>query len=559
MSTSNKNIELEKFAPLFDKPQLSDQDRYSIEPFFTNIDQSVFAVTFVPPEVIGALCARTSRAKDDLRTIFLNEFIKPFLEEKTEYGESLKALIDFLHKHPLEVIFSNPKGREFYIKWLAQFGDDSIAQMAGSHLIYAGISQLGIKHIEDMRLGIAPIEKSTRFVDYSAKVNSQYLYYIDPTLENRGLIKEYREAMDNLFATYTLINTKYFEYLKQKYPKEKELVLKTKAFDVARKLLPVSALSSVSFFGNGQAFEYLISRSLDHKLGEVRWLGQRALEELNKIIPAFLRRTESQDSKDYRRYLSERGERVNKVLTEINWQEDITPSQTNVKLLDYDGDGENKVIAGLLYLELQEPFSRVLGKVRRLSTQDKEKILQEVLKDRKYRYYKIPRAFENVYLRFEVTMNIGAWRDLHRHRIHTQYRQKFCPYNGFDTPPELKEVGLENEFKAAIAKTEALYEKVKESDEDVAQYCCAFAHKLRFIQYQNLRSFFWESELRTIPQGHPDYRKIEHDKIKLVQKIYPLLSKYLLTDMQEYDFARRGVPDQIKKKEEELKKYFNQR
>ncbi|MBU4204963.1 FAD-dependent thymidylate synthase [Patescibacteria group bacterium] len=426
-------MEIEKFAPLFDKPNLSDQERYSIEPFFTNIDQSVFAVTFIPPEVIGALCARTSRAKDDLRAIFLNEFIKPFLEEKSEYGESLRALIDFLHQHPLEVVFSNPKGREFYIKWLSQFGDDSIAQMAGTHLIYAGISQLAIKHLEDMRLGIAPIEKSTRFVDYSAKVNGQYLYYADPTLEGMGLMKEYREVMDNLFDNYTLVNNKYFEHLKQKYPGEKELVLKTKAFDVARKLLPVSTLSSVSFFGNGQAFEYAITRSLDNKLGEIRWMGQRALDELNKIMPAFLRRIESQDSEDYRKYISERSDRVNKVLTEVNWPKETIPSQTNVKLLDYDGDAENKIIAGLIYLEAQEPFSRVLGRVRRLSAEDKEKILQEVLKDRKQRYYKIPRAFENAYLRFEITMNIGAWRDLHRHRIHTQYRQRFSPYNGFDT------------------------------------------------------------------------------------------------------------------------------
>ncbi|MBU4274689.1 FAD-dependent thymidylate synthase [Patescibacteria group bacterium] len=552
-------MEIEKFAPLFDKPNLSDQERYSIEPFFTNIDQSVFAVTFIPPEVIGALCARTSRAKDDLRAIFLNEFIKPFLEEKSEYGESLRALIDFLHQHPLEVVFSNPKGREFYIKWLSQFGDDSIAQMAGTHLIYAGISQLAIKHLEDMRLGIAPIEKSTRFVDYSAKVNGQYLYYADPTLEGMGLMKEYREVMDNLFDNYTLVNNKYFEHLKQKYPGEKELVLKTKAFDVARKLLPVSTLSSVSFFGNGQAFEYAITRSLDNKLGEIRWMGQRALDELNKIMPAFLRRIESQDSEDYRKYISERSDRVNKVLTEVNWPKETIPSQTNVKLLDYDGDAENKIIAGLIYLEAQEPFSRVLGRVRRLSAEDKEKILQEVLKDRKQRYYKIPRAFENAYLRFEITMNIGAWRDLHRHRIHTQYRQRFSPYNGFDTPPELKEIGLENEFKSAIEKTEELYEKVRNKDQDIAQYCCALAHKLRFIQYQNLRSFFWEAELRTIPQGHPDYRKIEHDKIKLIQKIYPLISKYLLVDMQEYDFARRGTVEQIQKKEGELKQYFSRK
>jgi len=535
---------------------MTEEERYLLEPFFTNLDKSVYAVTFLPPEVIGALCSRTSRAKEDLRMIFLNEFIKPFLEEKSDYEESLRALIDFLHKYPIELIFSNPKSREFYIKWLAQFGDDSIAQMAGTYLIYSGISQVAIKHIEDMRIGIAPIEKSTRYIDFSAKN-----YYIDPLLEKMGLASEYRVAMDALFETYSSLLEKYLTYLKKQYPEEKESLLKTKAFDVIRKILPTSVLSQLSLFGNGQAFEYLINRSLSHKLSEVRWLGQRAKEELDKIIPAFLRRVESPESADYRKYLSERGERIQTTLKEINWQ---NPSRSDldgfsVKLLEYDPDGENKIIAGLLYLELKEPYENILQKVRRLSAQNKEKILQEVLKDRKFKYYKIPRAFENTYLRFEILMNIGAWRDLHRHRIHTQYRQKFDIYNGFDIPEELREANLDEEYSAAIKRAEEVFLKIEKNDQDIAQYCCTLAHKVRFIQYQNLRQFFWEAELRTIPEGHPDYRKIEQEKIRLVQKIYPLISKYLLVDMGKYDFARRKVSEQIKKKEEELKRYFQQK
>lgn len=550
-------MELERFAPIFEKLNLADKERYELEPFFTNLDKSVFAVTFLPPEVIGALCSRTSRVKGDLRATFLNEFVKPFFQEESEYGKSLKALIDFLHKYPIELIFSNPKGREFYIKWLSQFGDDSIAQMAGNHLIYSGISQVAIKHFEDMRIGIAPIEKSTRYVDYSSKINDQYRYYIDPTLEKMGLFGEYKNVMDGLFDTYTLLLTKFLEHLKKQYPKEKESLLKTKTFDVIRKLLPTATLSQLSLFGNGQAFEYLINRSLDHKLGEIRWAAKSAYGELSKIIPAFLRRVENEDSAQYRTYLSERGERIKKALEQINWKRKTIPSGTSVKLLEYDKDGENKIIAGLLYLELHEPYDRILQKVRGLSAADKEKILQEVLKDRKFKYYKIPRAFENAYLRFEVVINIGAWRDLHRHRMLTQYREKFNVYNDFDMPEELKEAGLDKETGLAVSRTAELFKKIEKNDSDIAQYCCALGHRIRFIQYQNLRSFFWESELRTIPEGHPDYRKIEQEKIKLVKKIYPLIAKYLLVDMEDYDFARRKASEQIKKKEEELKQYFN--
>ncbi len=563
----------ENFAPIKEDLGLSEQDRYLIEPFFTSLDSSVYGITFLPPEVIGALCSRASRAKDDLRIALLNEFVKPFLEINEEelaskspeeaenlrkYSESLKALIDFLHKYPAERIFANKKARDFYIKWLAQFGDDSIAQMAGTHLAYAGISQIAIKQIEDMRLGVAPIEKSTRYVDYSSKVNGSYRYYTDPTLEKMGLMQEYKAAMDGLFETYTFILAEYAAFLKSKYPSEEERVVKTKAFDTARLLLPVATLSQVAFFANGQAFEYMINRGLDHNLGEIRWSCQAALDELNKIIPAFLRRLESDDSKTYRNYLSKRGKNVRKAMEEIGYNKSaIEPSQQAVKLLEYDPEGEDKIIAGLLYGELHDPFEAVLGKVKQLSVAQKEKVLQEILKDRKAKYYKMPRAFENIYLRFEILMNIGAWRDLHRHRIQTQMRQRFTIDNGFDVPEGLKEAGLEEKYTQATLRAEEVFKKIATVDQDLAQYCCTLGHKVRFMQYQNMRSFFWEAELRTTSQGHPDYRKIEQEKARQIQKIYPLISKYLMVDMQDYDFARRGDTKKIESKEQELKAFLN--
>lgn len=553
-------MKTEDFAPIFEELGISAEEKYLIEPFFTNLERPVFAVTFLPPEVIGALCSRASRAKDDLRIIFLKEFVKPFLEEGGEYGKALGSLIDFLHQHPFEVIFSNPKGREFYIKWLAQYGDDSIAQMAGTHLAFSGISQVAIKHIEDMRIGIAPIEKSTRYVDYSSKVNNRYRYYIDPTFEVLGLKREFAKAMDNLFETYTRLSGVFLSYLKQKHPDMEELVLKAKTFDSLRGLLPTATLSQVAFFGNGQAFEYLANRSLDNSLGEVRWLAERAVFELRKIIPAFLRRIDDEPAKDYRRYLSERSQRIRMSLDNIGWKKEIfSQEKPTVSLIDYDPDGENKIIAALIYPELGQSFDKVLENVRKLSLQDKETILEQVFKDRKARWYRVPRAFENVYLRFEIVMNIGAWRDLHRHRMLTQFRQKFTAPQGFDVPEELEEAGLKKDFVSAVLGVEDIFGKIEKQNPDLAQYCCALAHRLRFLQYQNLRAFFWESELRTIPQGHPDYRKIEQEKARIVKKIYPLLGKYLLADMESYDFARRQVSEQTKKKEEELKGYFDQR
>jgi thymidylate synthase ThyX len=553
---------------IFEKPNFNEKERYLLEPFFTNLDKSVYAILFLPPEVVGALCSRASRAKEDLRVVFLKEFVEPF--SKTDYGQAFKNFVDFLHQNPYEVLFANPKAREFYIKWLSEYGDDSIAQMAGTHLVYSSLSQIAIKHIENQRIGIAPIEKSTRYVDYSLKINDHYLYFTPPEIEKIGLKEEYEKTMNNLFETYVFLYQKYFDFLKNKYPEEKEIVLKTKAFDVVRLILPLSTLGQLALFGNGQAFEYLINRSLNHPLEEIKWLGKRAKEELNKIIPAFLRRIEKEETGEYRKYLGERSKRVKECLANLNntrinadkntlidADNDISvnprnqyPRESAVKLIEYDKDGEDKIIASLLYPELKEPWEKILEKVKRLSFFEKEKILEKVLKDRKYRWYKVPRAFENVYLRFEILLNIGAWRDLQRHRMQTQFHQKFNIDNGFDVPEELEEIGLKEKFVSAIENLEKLYQKIE--DKDLAQYAVSFAHRVRFLQYQNLREFFWETELRTTPQGHPHYRKIEQEKAKIIQKIYPLISKYLLVDFQDYEFSRR---ESIKKIEEKLKNY----
>ena len=250
--------------------------------------------------------------------------------------------------------------------------------------------------------------------------------------------------------------------------------------------------------------------------------------------------------------MGERSERIKECLKEVNLEatDSVNIDFSSVKLIEYDKDGEDKIIASLLYPELKEPWEKIFEKARKLSVFEKEKILEKVLKDRKYRWYKVPRAFENVYLRFEILLNIGAWRDLQRHRMQTQIHQKFNIDHGFDIPEELEEIGLKEKFVSAIENLEKLYQKIE--NKDLAQYAVSFAHRIRFLQYQNLREFFWETELRTTSQGHPHYRKIEQEKAKIIQKIYPLISKYLLVDFQDYEFSRR---ESIKKIEEKLKNY----
>lgn len=552
------SIPLDEFAPLYSPDPYTTEDSWNLSPFFTNLTSSVYVPLISSPEVIGALCSRTSRAADDLRLIFLNEYIKPFLDgtladdEQKKYGTILQEYIDFLHKHPTESIFSNPKARSFYAKWLAQYGDDSIAQMGGMHLVFSSLSQVAIKQFEDQRIGLAPIEKSTRYVDYSKKVNGSYRYYTDPTLKQIGLEEAYKAAMDTLFETYTSLIPTLSAWLKEQFPNETPNVIEKKAFDTVRGLLPVATLSQVAFFGNGQAFEYLVSRSARHSLGEIRWAAEQTYQELYKVTPSFLRRVKDEASKDkveeYQEYLSQKTTRVSQFVPEQLTAHNA--KQPAVTLVEYDADGENKIITGILYNADTNTSSweDTLNTVRQMPVEKKKEILAAYLGTRSQRWQKVGRAFENAYLRYDIMINIGAWRDLHRHRMLTQQRQLFTVVNGHDTPQELIDAGLDQPYRDALHKAAAVYRKIAQYDPVLAQYAVPMAYKVRFQQWTNVRECFWEMELRTIPEGHPDYRHVEQEKFRLFEQVYPLIAEYMRVNMGEYDFARRGQEEKIQAK-----------
>src|SRR6185436_8710318 len=151
----------------------------------------------------------------------------------------------------------------------------------------------------------------------------------------------------------------------------------------------------------------------------------------------------------------------------------------------------------------------------KMSLKQKQQILSKYLSGRTARWQKVGRAFENSYLRYDITVNIGAWRDLHRHRMLSQQRQHFTIKHGFDVPPELIESGFAKDYIKAIKVVEKVHAKIAKKDIHLAQYATCLSHRLRFMQWTNVREMFWEVELRTIPEGHPDYRHIEQDKFKL--------------------------------------------
>ena len=521
--------------------RFTESEKKSLTPFFTNLSEPVFGLK-LPQEVAGALFSRYSRSSKSLRRIFLGEFL----------GDPELALKDLLGGQgpASEQSAAVQKARAFSDRVLVGYGDDSVAQLGGAHIACEGISNVAVKILEDARIGIAPLEKSTRYVRFDQKdENSDYLFFREPEIMASQHRAAYLEVMNLLFETYSRQIEPMNEFVKNSLPiveiqlrhpqtggtlsyreaqQDERLkrwaetayrsTVRSHTCDVLRSYLPAATLTNAGFFGDGQAFEYLLTKLYSHELTEAKELAAAMHRDLNELIPSFVKRAQSSE------YIAQTYSAA-RTLTAKVMAEPPVRSAAPVTLIDYDAGGEEKIIAAILYPHSRHPIHQLRELVSRMPQDQRSTILDEYLKRRRHRRDKPGRALEQVYYTFDILGNLGAYRDLQRHRILTQDRQDFTTVHGFDTPVEIKEAGFRLDFDRCMEKASQLYEKIHRDLPQEAQYVVPFAYKIRWTMKMNLREAVHIGELRTTPQGHPDYRFIAQEMWRKINDVHPTLAQ----------------------------------
>jgi len=535
--------------------EFSADDENRLRPFFTNLDRSTFGLK-LPQEVAGALFSRYSRSTKSLRRTFLDEFLgDPELGLKDLLGGNSAGTDDGV---------ALKKARAFYERVLVGYGDDSVAQLGGAHLACENISNVAAKLLEDARIGIAPLEKSTRYVRFDQKDGAgNYLFYREPKIMASRHRDDYLAVMNLLFETYSKQMEPMLECVARSLPIEQVEVrdpasgkslayadakkderlrrwaetayratVRAHACDVLRSYLPAATLTNVGMFGAGQAFEYLIGKFYSHDLSEIKELGGAMHGELNQLIPSFVKRAQ------FNEYIAGTGA-VAKALAAHYMPLVPAAASGPVTLIDYDSDAEKKVIAAVLYANARHPLEQLRQIAAAMSADERQKILAEHFAKRRHRRDKLTRAFENVYYTFDILGNLGLYRDLQRHRILTQERQDFTTVHGYDTPPEIEEAGFKGEFYECMKRAADLYERVHRDLPSEAQYIVPFAYKIRWYVKMNLREALHMCELRTMPQGHPDYRFICQEMWRKIEQVHPTLAEAgKFIDWQKYRLGR---------------------
>ncbi|MGK5092106.1 FAD-dependent thymidylate synthase [Deltaproteobacteria bacterium TL4] len=523
--------------------QFSDEERDLLTPYVTNTDQSIFVLTHLPEVIKGALFSRYSRSTLGLRSLLLKEFIQ---NQESEFhalqGENAKS-----PSSPQNVALAIERAQNFYDRILDGYGDDSIGELGGAHLAMENVSILATKVIEDLRIGGSPLEKSTRYVTFSKKVEGDYLFYKDPKLLQSAHKDAYLEINRFLFDTYTEFLEPVREHVQKLMPRGEGVSeaaysrsVKAKGFDLIRGLLPASTLTNMGAFGNGRFWESLISKLNISALSELNEIGNTAFGELSKVIPSFIRRAhpEHRHFQSFRKH-----EQLTKQLLTRFCEDHIqdTPRKVTdpVQLIDFDHNAETRILSTLLYPHTELPLNQLQEMLKHWSEEDKDALIQNTIDLRETRRHKPGRSLETVFYTFDILGDYGMYRDLQRHRMLTQERQLLSTRFGYVTPDEVEDAGLGSRYHEAMRRAAEVYEHIAQSHPEEAQYVVPLAYNIRWLVHINLRALTWLVELRSTPQGHEGYRKVAQEMYRAVALVHPHLSKYLkFVDLNEYTLGR---------------------
>jgi len=521
---------------------------------FSNADDSVFAI-ITPRQVDrGALMSRYSRTDKSMRRIFLDEFLA-----------------------------NENRGEEFYNKVLIEYGDDSVAELGIAQVAIEGISNIAVKKIEDRRIGLSYLEKSSRYVAWDKKVNGEFKFYREPTIMQSRFVDSYIKSCDFDFEIYSKNIEPMLKYVREKESIEKlkfkdsetgtevpfsklkvesdiksatmiyNATTKAKALDILRGLLPASTLTNVGVSGNGRAFEYLLTILLSSDLDEERILAQKIKHELETTIKSFVRRADDKYGhvmQDYLRSLQKTARSITKKHPII-----LKSNGAQVKLVDYESEikAQNKIVAAILYEQQRIPYDAILKNVKKMSKKKKSQITTSFAKLRKNRRQRPPRAFEMTQYTFDIIGNFGMFRDLHRHRVLTLERQLLTADHGFLIPNEITDLGIEKDFADCMKSSKQVFDSMRTKHPQQAQYVVNFAYNYPFFMNLNLREACHLIELRTIPQGHIDYRQVAQKMFLAINKAHPNLSEIIkFADLKSYELERFESEKRIEEKRKKV-------
>jgi thymidylate synthase ThyX len=455
---------------------------------------------------------------------------------------------------------STQKAEKFLNTFYFQYGHRSIADLAHIALAIEKLSILAAIVIADEQRWDGQ-ERSTRYQDFRKSG-----YYIPNFGGDSGARELYTQTVDELFSDYESLSENMFSYLAQTTPKPAEMkqdaydrTLKARAFDISRYLLPLATNTSLGEIVNARTLETQVSHLLSHSHAEIRHLGgllkqaaasaaynvnhesYRALvEDIHQLSPELAARAERELLKEVRvsptlvkyadpnPYETETRRELRQIASELMKDVPIQPARA-VELLE-DDPLDIELACTLLYERCHYSYRQIRREVESLDGTKRLEIIDAGLRHRG-RHDEMQRAFRaGQQFRFDILMDIGGFRDMHRHRRCVQIEQGFTTRHGYDIPEQLEAAGAISKYKSAMERTSSTVTKLEKSSApeaaESAQYAIPLGFRKRTLFKMDFAEAVYISELRTGPAGHFSYRNAAYEMFEEVKKKYPAMAQY---------------------------------
>jgi thymidylate synthase ThyX len=452
------------------------------------------------------------------------------------------------------------KAEKFLNTFYFQYGHRSIADLAHIALAIERLSILAAIAVADEQRWDGQ-ERSTRYQDFKKSG------YYTPDFGNDERARSlYTDTIDGLFAEYEKQSETMFRYLASITPRPEDMkqeaydrTLRARAFDITRYLLPLATNTSLGEIVNARTLEGQVAHLLSHTHKEVRQLGEllkRAATE-----PAYNINNELLKSlvEEIRGANSELGDKAAKELLkevrvaptlvkyadpntyEIETRRELASAAVElmkdasiqsaelVELLD-DDPLELELAATLLYEHCHYPYRQIRDQLDSLGAKMQREIIDLGLRHRG-KHDEMLRAFcAGQKFRFDILMDIGGFRDMHRHRRCIQIGQGFTTAHGYDVPEEYDAAGARSSYDAAMERATTAVERLAQRGEAEAaenpQYAIPLAFRKRTLFKMDFAEVVYISELRTTPAGHTSYRNVAYAMYEAVARKYPALAEY---------------------------------
>lgn len=426
---------------------------------------------------------------------------------------------------------------KFLETYYFQYGHASIADLGHVTLSLEGISELAALEVVDEQLWDGQ-QKSTRYQDFS---NSGFV--IPPGLNSQEQ-QGYCETAQWLLRAYSKVSTLVRDHLAKQHPKPADMkqdaydrAIAARAFDNARYLLFLGVPTNVGQVTSIRTLERQIQRLSESRYPELQDLAKKMLLAVQNQPQAsyYFSTPEEAIAPTLAKYCQPTGERENLRLDLKAWFDNTRNPYDFQSTEPCDGSGvaffqqpcypEVSIVASMLYPYTTFSYKRMRNWAGSLYRHTLDEVISLAFKARGT-HGELPRAFRQQMYTFDIVTDIGAYRDLHRHRRCQQLRQPFTLDLGYETPPLIWQIPEAlSIYSTAMSEAIEMYRLLWPNPE--ADYILPFATRCRSLFQMDFAEVEYICKLRTGVKGHFSYRKTAHDIWKAFNKAEPALGKYI--------------------------------